>query len=385
MSRYHSYFNKAVSFLELYQGKQPFALFLKEQFALHKQMGSTDRKWVRHYCYSYFRIGKAMPNAAVGEKLLAGVWLTSSAKDPVLELFRPDWNNSVEWSLSKKLDTLGVSFEEIFPFGQELSKELSAASWSISYFNQPNLFIRIRPGKEQKVLSRIVELGLSHHQLSSSAIAFPAATQLQQLEGLNRDYVIQDYSSQQIASLLTKVNLAKPLSVWDCCTASGGKSILAHDYLGKIDLLASDVRKSMMPQLKKRLQEAGIQSCQAAVIDLEQAIPSTLNNSIDLIIADVPCTGSGTWGRTPEQLAYFEKEQIDFYSSRQRSILGNVLPSLKSAGYLLYSTCSVFQKENEGIVEWLVQSQQLKLIEASLFVGIKNRADTLYGALLQRA
>lgn len=347
-------------------------------------MGATDRRWVRHYCYCYFRLGKALPDASTGDRLLAGLWLISTAKDSLLELFRTDWNNSVEWPLPKKLDKLKISFEDIFPFGHELSKELSAASWSISYFNQPNLFIRIRPGKEQKVLSRIHALDLSHHQLSSNAIAFPAATQLQYLEGLNSDYVIQDYSSQQIASLLAKVNLAKSLRVWDCCAASGGKSILAYDHLNKVDLLATDVRKSMMPQLKNRLQEAGILGCKTAVIDLEQSLPSALHHAFDLVIADVPCTGSGTWGRTPEQLAYFEKEQIDFYSSRQRSILEHVLPSLNSGGYLLYSTCSVFQKENEGVVEWLVQSQKMKLVDASLFVGIAHGADTLYGALLQR-
>lgn len=348
-------------------------------------MGATDRRWVRHYCYCYFRIGKALPYATVGERLLAGVWLTSTTKDSLLDLFRPDWNNFVEWSLPQKMDTLGIDSKDIFPFGHELSKELSTDHWSISYFIQPDIFIRIRPGKEQKLMARINELGLSHRQLSSTAIAFPAATQLQFLEGLNRDYVIQDFSSQQIASLLAKVELTNSYRVWDCCAASGGKSILAYDYLSEIDLLASDVRKSMMPQLKNRLLEAGVQGCQTRVIDLEHTIPSTLNDSIDLVIADVPCTGSGTWGRTPEQLAYFDKESIDSYSCRQRSILEQVLPSLKSGGYLLYSTCSVFQKENEEVVEWLVQSQQLKLVDAVLFVGIETRADTLFGALLQRA
>jgi 16S rRNA (cytosine967-C5)-methyltransferase len=386
LSRYHSYFNKAVSFLELYQGKQPFALFLKEQFALNKQMGSTDRKWVRHYCYCYFRMGKAMSEASVGDKLLAGIWLVSKVNDPLLALLRSEWNEHVECSTDEKLKVLGVKVENVFPFEKQLSERLRKDHWVFSLFSQPDLFIRLRPGKEQKVLARIHEIGCAYRQLTDSAIAFSAATALQNLQGLNRDYVVQDFSSQQIATLLTPLvtmNSAKPLSVWDCCAASGGKSILSFDTLQCIDLLASDVRRAMIPQLKNRLQDAGLKEVKTAVIDLEQPIPTTLLQSMDLIIADVPCTGSGTWGRTPEQLYFFEEDQIENYSQRQQTILRNVLPALKNGGYLLYCTCSVFTKENEAIVEWLVQHEKLKLIHSSLFTGTENKADTLYGALLR--
>jgi 16S rRNA (cytosine967-C5)-methyltransferase len=384
LSKYHSYFNKAVSFLELYQGKQPFALFLKEQFALNKQMGSRDRRAVRQYCYSYFRLGKALPNASIGDRLLAGVWLTSKEKDPLLELYRNHWNEKVEWAVSEKLNELNIKAEDIFPFSNQLSSALRNSKWSLSLLEQPAIFIRIRPGKEKQLVDRSKKWALNSQQLTPSSISFPATTQLQNLEGLNRDYVIQDNSSQQIAQLFTHLNQAGIHTAWDCCAASGGKSILIIDHLPKVNLLATDVRNSMMPQLRNRLQQAGLPHCKTGVVDLEQPILKQLHESIDLLIADVPCSGSGTWSRTPEQLCFFELPQIESYAVRQRKILTNALVSLRKGGYLLYITCSVFEQENEKNVEWLVQEKKLRLIQSSIFDGSTKHADTLFAALLQQ-
>lgn len=347
-------------------------------------MGSTDRRLVRHYCYCYFRLGKALPNATIFDRLLAGVWLTSKKKDPLLELYRNEWNNKVEWAVEKKLNDLGIRAEDVFPFDNELSEGLHANNWLLSLLEQPAIFIRVRPGKEKQVADRIKKLQLNDHQLSPSSFSFPAATQLQNIEGLNRDYVIQDYSSQQIASLFTPLKSADLRTAWDCCAASGGKSILVADNLPRINLLATDVRNSMMPQLRNRLQQAGLAHCKTSVIDLELPIPNDLQASIDLLIADVPCSGSGTWGRTPEQLCFFEHSRIDTYASLQRKILANALASLRKGGYLLYITCSVFQQENENNVKWLMQEKKLQLIQSGLFDGSKMQADTLFAALLQQ-
>lgn len=347
-------------------------------------MGSTDRRLVRHYCYCYFRLGKALLNDSIGDRLLAGVWLTSRVKDSLLELFRPEWNKKMEWPTEDKLKELGIAVDDIFPFSKELSEGLQASSWSFSLLEQPDLFIRLRPGKEERVVARIIEQGVDYRQLSSTAISFPAATQLQHLEGLNSDYVVQDYSSQQISSMLENLTPKALYNVWDCCAASGGKSILAFDYLPNVKLLASDVRSSMMPQLKNRLQQAGLHECKTAVIDLEQPVGGALTESIDLLIADVPCSGSGTWGRTPEQLRFFETSQIEIFAARQQKIVAAALPSLRKGGYLLYITCSVFRKENEYNIGWLVQEKKLKVIQASIFDGSGMRADTLFAALLQK-
>ena len=104
-----------------------------------------------------------------------------------------------------------------------------------------------------------------------------------------------------------------------------------------------------------------------------------------MIIADVPCTGSGTWSRTPEQLYFFNHQTIERFSDLQKRILSNVIPFLKSEGYLLYITCSVFKKENEEIAGFIKEKLLLELIRSEVLKGYDKKADTMYAALFKKA
>ena len=201
---------------------------------------------------------------------------------------------------------------------------------------------------------------------------------------LNKEIVIQDFSSQQVEKLMNiaKKDMSKPVSVWDCCAASGGKSILAKDVFGEIQLTVSDIRASIIANLKKRFEDAGIKKYQAFVSDISK--PNHHKNKYNFIICDAPCTGSGTWCRTPEELYFFKKEEIDKFSNLQKKIAENALAQLQSNGYLLYITCSVFTKENNKIVEYLIKKFNLKLIEQKYFEGFEMRADTMFAALLKK-
>jgi 16S rRNA (cytosine967-C5)-methyltransferase len=170
--------------------------------------------------------------------------------------------------------------------------------------------------------------------------------------------------------------------VWDACAASGGKSILAKDYFGAIRLTVSDVRATVLHNLEKRFAKAGINTFDQRVIDLSKAgfaLPPQ-----QLVICDVPCSGSGTWGRTPEQIRFFTEEKLADYNQRQRAILTQVAPAVAESGYLLYITCSVFRSENEVMVSWLQQAFPFRLVGSKLLEGYQHRADTLYAALLQK-
>ena len=184
---------------------------------------------------------------------------------------------------------------------------------------------------------------------------FTNAVKVDDVLTIDKEAVIQDYSSQRVAEFfpLNIDNTVK--NVWDCCAASGGKSILAKDVLGDIQLTVSDVRENILFNLRKRFGAAGIDKFQSFIADLTEPNVSIPNGPFDLIIADVPCSGSGTWSRTPEQLYFFEAEKIEKYAKLQRNILENVCPHLKPGGFLLYITCSVFKKENEDQVHHLTE------------------------------
>lgn len=120
--------------------------------------------------------------------------------------------------------------------------------------------------------------------------------------------------------------------------------------------------------------------------DLSQHSPLTTHHSaFDFIIADVPCSGSGTWGRTPEQLSFFQASSIETYAALQKKIVSNVIPSIRQNGFLLYITCSVFQKENENNVRWMQQEFNLQLVKQEVIKGYAAKADTMFAALLKKS
>ncbi len=416
MSRYHAYLKKAVAILEAYKGQEPFSLFVKQQFSLDRKMGSTDRRWVRHYCYCYFRLGKALPHLSISDKILIGLFLCSKKEDPLLALERPMWNDRISADLAEKAGLLydeaatklvpndtGLPaplvtvltdevrlaaytrlLQEVFPCQELFSESLKDSDWVLSLFEQPALFIRLRPQKELQVVEALQAQAITYEQITPQTLSLPATTSLSSWPGLNRDFVIQDLSSQRIATLLSSLPGYAQKKMWDCCAGSGGKSILANDMLSEISITVSDKRASILRQLKQRFSQAELSNYRSYEIDLARTLPSSFTEEFPFIWADVPCTGSGTWSRTPEQLYFFDVAAVADFQSIQRTLLQNALTRLLPGGYLLYSTCSIFAQENESQVEWLEQKMGLRCVQQQLFNGAAQQADTLYAALLQR-
>jgi 16S rRNA (cytosine967-C5)-methyltransferase len=192
---------------------------------------------------------------------------------------------------------------------------------------------------------------------------------------------VQDLNSQRAGELLSSPSYQPLTKVWDCCAASGGKSIMAYDIIANIQLTVSDIRPSIIHNLKARFEQADIKNYISFVADLTQPTSNIPNSPFDLLICDAPCSGSGTWGRTPEQLYFFREEEIARYSNLQKEILTNVIQFIKPGGHVLYITCSVFKKENEEVVEYLKKQFQLTLLKMELLKGYDKKADTLFAAL----
>jgi len=386
VSRYHSYLNTSVTILTVYKGEEPFAGYIKQFFSANKKYGSKDRKQISHLCYCYFRTGKALAELSVEDRIIAGLFLCSTEENEMLTFLKQEWGLHTGLSIEEKFILIDsdLTKQDIFPWKEECSEWLSAELFTESFLQQPDLFLRMRPGKEKQVKAKLKNAEIDFKTISNSCIALSNNTKIDAVLETDNEVVIQDYSSQRVAEFFPMNIDGNIKVVWDCCAASGGKSILAKDVLGNIQLTVSDVRENILYNLKKRFEAAGINNYKSFIADLagpKQAVPA---ESFDLIIADVPCSGSGTWSRTPEQLYYFEPAKIDVYAKLQKSILKNVLMALKPGGYFLYITCSVFKKENEGAVNYLLENFTLKVLKMELLKGYELKADTMFVALLQK-
>ena len=118
--------------------------------------------------------------------------------------------------------------------------------------------------------------------------------------------------------------------------------------------------------------------------DLGTQPPPASAAGADLILADVPCTGSGTWSRTPEALYFFDPRKITQYQDRQRRIIRNIAPHLAPDATLVYCTCSVFKKENEEMTEWIRTGFDLQPEGVNTIIGYSRHADTLFAARFDR-
>ena len=382
--RIHSWLNTAGSLLKEYGGDLPFSIYLKQYFAAHKKHGSKDRKQIANLCYSSLRLGKAFQDTDPEKRMLIGQYLTNDIETDATELFPKEWKQSLSAPAGEKLAVLRrvQEWQMIFPLQGELSKEIDRELFTLSHLVQPNLFLRIRPHFKTIVHDKLKEADIDFKEISDDAFALNNTTKVDQYINLDEEAVVQDYNSQQVIRLLpTDVYKHQKVNAWDCCAASGGKSLLLYDNLNNVILTVSDVRESILHNLRNRFKRAGIEHYHSYMVDLSESKPSIINEPFDLVVCDAPCSGSGTWGRSPEQLLYFDSEKIGHYTELQKKISLNAARAIKKGGYFLYITCSVFDKENEEIVQFINENNELTLVSMEYFKGYTMRADTLFAAL----
>jgi 16S rRNA (cytosine967-C5)-methyltransferase len=385
--RYHSYLNSAIAIINSYRGDVPFAVFIKKYFSAHKKYGGKDRKNIAALCYNFYRLGKAVPHLPVEEKIIAAVFLCEQVSSDFLQFHKPEWNEIITKPISEKIQVAGFAIDDVFPWAEELSNGIDAGLFRYSFFYQPDLFLRIRPGIKDLVVKKLQDADLPFKLIGNDCISLPNATKTDAILEIDKEVIIQDLNSQNVLNFLKDETpgTRHPVSVWDCCAASGGKSILAYDILnGEIELTVSDIRESILSNLKKRFETAGIKNYTSFIADLSVDDDQLPIANYQLIICDAPCTGSGTWSRTPEQLYYLKRKTIDVYVAMQQRIVSNVIPYLQKGGIFCYITCSVFKNENEDMANFIKEKFHLQLLQMELLKGYDKKADSMFTAVFKK-
>lgn len=367
-----------------YEPGTPLNLYLKEAFRREKSWGSKDRKFYREAVYAWFRlgfIGKSWPNAA----RLAAALRFRGFEHPILEeslLQVPDeeWRNALQTKLPWKewCNTYPILAQELFPI-ECLSKQIQPQLWLADAFSRKPVWVFPRKG-DAKLWDEAKNDPLEIIE-STIAKGFPAESNWPEKwvkEGKAR---IQDLGSSQTLELLN--DLPKLHRIWDCCCGAGGKSLALAEQFPEAHHYASDRRTASLGALKERFHQYRFNAPFTAEIDLVKGEIPTEWDKMDLIVADVPCSGSGTWNRSPEGLYGFEEQVPHTYAGVQRSIVRKAITKLRKGGYLLYITCSVLAEENEENVVKLQEELGLQLIKQRTIEGYMQDSDSFFAALLQ--
>ena len=159
--------------------------------------------------------------------------------------------------------------------------------------------------------------------------------------------------------------------VWDCCAAPGGKTLILALRLGEAEVLATDASAKRLAQMQARMRRhAYTERVKCAVADTAEE--KNVRGEFDLILCDVPCSGTGTLAGNPEIRHILKVEEFARQSDRQKKILRGALQRLAVGGRLVYSTCSLEAEECEQVVDEVVAGTGLRRIPVEgLIAGLR--------------
>jgi 16S rRNA (cytosine967-C5)-methyltransferase len=271
-----------------------------------------------------------------------------SHKIPQLAIGQTVVQTSAETVAASSAHPLWLVERWIQAYGFEVAQEVCRHNQSI-----PVTAIRLRrPEAENQLLAEGIELAPGallalarrvHRGDISRTATF--------LAGL---CVIQDEASQLVAALVGQGE-----HVLDCCAAPGGKTLSIADRNLNADIAAIELHPYRARLLRKLLavqnptaeaQSRGARSRNILVIAGDaRALPFTAQ--FDRVLADVPCSGTGTLSRNPEIKWRLRLADLADLQARQLAILLSAMDQVATEGRLIYSTCSLEQEENEDVIE----------------------------------
>lgn len=182
---------------------------------------------------------------------------------------------------------------------------------------------------------------------------------------------LQDASSQ---ALIAEMSLDKSMKVMDYCAGGGGK-VLAMAGRCDAQYFAHDANPQRLSDLPARAERA------CAKISIVED-PAT-NAPFDLVLCDVPCSGSGTWRRTPDAKWRFAPEDLAKLERVQAEILEKAQGFVAPGGTLVYATCSVLAAENTAQIERFVQNNPSWAIDWQRQFLLCEGGDGFFGAILR--
>ena len=248
--------------------------------------------------------------------------------------------------------------------------------------NEPSeVYLRANTLKTDRdeVIERLAEYGIEGHAVEENTEAIRASG-----SGIvscelykNGFYTIQSLSSM----IAVKALSPEPGSrVLDLCAAPGGKTGYMAELMGnKGSITACDVHPHRLMLTQASMKRLGVSIC--ALEERDAAVyDSSLENSFDYVLADVPCSGLGVIASKPEIKLTADPSQYDGLIAIQQDILTNALRYLKPGGRLEYSTCTLNKNENEDVVKHVLSKADTsaRIVEMATLMPYNGKVGFYY-------
>ncbi|QFQ86370.1 RsmB/NOP family class I SAM-dependent RNA methyltransferase [Paracoccus kondratievae] len=297
---------------------------------------------------SLFTGEKFAPSLLVETELQAG---RQPSSDEVLDL--PDWLIPL-WreSLGPDAEAAAVAMRERAPVWLRVNT------------------LRTNPEEAIEALAKEGIAVRSHPVLPSAICVTKGARRVAGSDAYRQGMVeLQDLSPQMACALLPARG-----SLLDLCAGGGGKA-LAMAAQGAGPITAHDINADRMADLPARAERAGVR--------IHLAQPGKVKGQFDTVLADVPCSGSGTWRRTPDAKWRLTPDDLRRVLATQSRILDQAAGFVAPGGVLAYMTCSVLAEENERQVGvFLAKNQGFQMVLERRYSPL-DASDGFYLALMR--
>lgn len=178
-------------------------------------------------------------------------------------------------------------------------------------------------------------------------------------------YYVQEASSMFLWHILEQIFATDTeKKILDVCAAPGGKSTLLANYFSNGLVVSNEVIKSRAAILVENITKWGTGNCIVSSNDPKHF--NVLSNFFDLVVIDAPCSGSGLFRKDTSAINEWSLQNVKLCSQRQQRIIADILPSLKENGYLIYSTCSYSEEENEQVLDFIASNFSVESIAINI-------------------
>lgn len=260
----------------------------------------------------------------------------------------------------------GFSSSELVPAWLEAELSPSVDIVRLTEWSQkrPPMWLRAQTPDVDGLIKKLASDGLEAIQHPSVAGALridKARVNLYSLESYrNGLFEVQDLASQVIGLVCAPSPGGR---WWDACAGAGGKSLHLASLMNRTGtVLSSDIREYKLKDLRIRARRASFPNIVCKPWD-GKGIRGGKRQSFDGVLADAPCTCSGTWRRNPDARWTTTVKTIADMASIQMKILQNAATGVQDGGVLVYATCSVLRRENDATVEWFLKNNTNFILE----------------------
>jgi 16S rRNA (cytosine967-C5)-methyltransferase len=321
-----------------------------------RRLGSRDRRLYRELTYTTLRYLpwiEPLLDKDDAEAVRRIAWL--AADIPAVRPFRAELTAGLPdcpKDSASKARILGEDTGLLTPpwFLRECPKAADAPLRDALLSRAP-LWLRLQTDEPAPVFAEFDRLGFpwKPSNVLAGAVELPPGSDVGKSDAyLSGKVEIQDIGSQLV---LGRAGF-EPGGHWlDACAGAGGKALQLAALLGPSgQVTARDVRRSALEELSRRAQRAGLGNRISIAAD-----PGP-DDGYDGVLVDAPCSGTGTWRRSPHLRWATTESVVRAAIVLQQQLLAENAAHVRRGGLLVYATCSLCQSENAGVVHAFLQT-----------------------------